>query len=127
MLLINCPYCGQRPELEFSYGGEAHIARPKNPDAVTDQEWAEFLYMRTSPRGVHAERWRHTHGCARFFNALRDTVSDMFLATYKIGETRPDRSPADSHDPTRRDAAIKEDAPAEAAHPQQPVAGNQAA
>ena len=31
MLLINCPYCGPRPELEFSYGGQAHIARPAEP------------------------------------------------------------------------------------------------
>ena len=34
MLLINCPYCGERPEPEFVYGGQAHIARPQNPAAV---------------------------------------------------------------------------------------------
>ena len=32
MLIIECPYCGQRDESEFSYGGEAHIARPLEPD-----------------------------------------------------------------------------------------------
>jgi sarcosine oxidase, subunit delta len=105
MLLIDCPYCGQRPELEFTYGGEAHIARPANPDALSDQEWAEFLYMRTNPKGIHAERWRHTHGCARSFNALRDTVSDMFLATYKVGEQRPDVASA-----VMKQAAAKEEA-----------------
>ena len=31
MLLIPCPYCGERPEIEFAYGGEAHIARPRKP------------------------------------------------------------------------------------------------
>jgi sarcosine oxidase subunit delta len=41
---------------------------------------------------VHAERWRHTHGCGRFFNALRDTTSDQFLATYKVGEAPPSRA-----------------------------------
>ncbi len=90
MLLIDCPYCGRRPELEFTYGGQAHVARPADPSTLSDQEWAEFLYFRANPRGVHAERWRHTHGCARFFNALRDTTSDVFSATYKIGEQRPD-------------------------------------
>ncbi len=90
MLLIVCPYCGARPELEFSYGGEAHLARPKDPASVSDAEWADYLYARSNPKGVHAERWRHTHGCARFFNALRDTLSDRFLATYRIGEKRPD-------------------------------------
>ena len=32
MLLIDCPWCGPRDECEFSYGGEAHIKRPENPD-----------------------------------------------------------------------------------------------
>ena len=90
MLLITCPYCGPRPEIEFAYGGQAHIARPERPVELDAQDWAEFLYMRTNPKGVHAERWRHTHGCARFFNALRDTTTDQFLATYKTGEPRPD-------------------------------------
>ena len=31
MLQIPCPYCGPRAEAEFSYGGEAHIARPLDP------------------------------------------------------------------------------------------------
>src|ERR1700683_5492043 len=89
MLLIHCPYCGERPELEFSYGGQAHLARPANPGALSDQEWAEYLYMRRHRRGVHAERWRHVHGCARFFNALRDTSTDQILATYRVGEPQP--------------------------------------
>jgi sarcosine oxidase, subunit delta len=89
MLLIDCPFCGARPEIEFHNRGEAHVARPNDPSSVSDEDWAEFLYMRTNPKGVHAERWRHTHGCGRFFNALRDTVSDKFLAIYKVGEPRP--------------------------------------
>lgn len=36
------------------------------------------------------ERWRHLDGCADFFNAVRETVSDRFLITYKAGEPRPD-------------------------------------
>jgi sarcosine oxidase subunit delta len=89
MLLIECPYCGKRPELEFSHAGQAHIARAKNPAEVSVQEWTDFLYMRDNVKGVHAERWRHTHGCARFFNALRDTTTDHFIATYKAGEPAP--------------------------------------
>ena len=89
MLLIDCPYCGPRPELEFSYAGQAHVVRPAHPSAVDADAWAGYLYLRANTRGVHAERWRHTHGCARFFNALRDTTSDRFLATYRSGEPRP--------------------------------------
>ena len=89
MLVIDCPYCGPRPELEFSYGGQAHIARPADPATVTTPDWAAYLYLRTNTRGVHAERWRHTRGCARFFNALRDTTTDKFIATYRTGESAP--------------------------------------
>jgi sarcosine oxidase subunit delta len=61
---------------------------------VTPGQWAAYLYARSNERGVHAERWRHTRGCARFFNALRDTTTDQFLATYKIGAARPPAGPA---------------------------------
>ena len=90
MLLIRCPHCGERPEPEFAYGGEAHIARPADPAAVSDDDWAAYLYLRTNAKGVHAERWRHTRGCGRFFNALRDTTTDRFIATYISGEKRPE-------------------------------------
>jgi sarcosine oxidase, subunit delta len=91
MLLIKCPYCAmERPETEFRYAGEAHIVRPADPSSVGDTEWAEYLYMRTNPKGLHAERWRHIHGCARFFNAMRDTVSDTIVVTYRAGQPRPE-------------------------------------
>jgi sarcosine oxidase, subunit delta len=86
MLLIHCPYCGPRPEVEFRGGGEAHIARPADPSQVTDEEWARFLFFRNNPKGRHLERWLHVHGCQRWFNARRDTVSDRFDKTYKVGE-----------------------------------------
>ena len=53
---------------------------------MDDQQWADYLYVRDNARGVHAERWRHVRGCGRFFNALRDTTTDQFAATYRIGE-----------------------------------------
>jgi sarcosine oxidase, subunit delta len=89
MLLIDCPYCGPRPELEFSHAGQAHVARPGKPAETSAEDWTNFLYMRSNLKGLHAERWRHTHGCARYFNALRDTTTDNFLATYKAGQPAP--------------------------------------
>lgn len=91
MLLIRCPYCEMdRPEIEFRYGGEAHIARAADPSSQSDTEWAGYLYMRSNPKGLHVERWRHTSGCGRFFNAVRNTVTDRLLLTYRAGEPRPD-------------------------------------
>jgi sarcosine oxidase, subunit delta len=98
MLLIPCPYCRmERPETEFHYAGEAHIARPLDPAQLSDAEWADYLYMRTNPKGVHFERWRHIHGCGRFFNAIRHTVDDRILLTYKAGEARPDPFEIERH------------------------------
>ncbi|WP_265517172.1 sarcosine oxidase subunit delta [Nitratireductor luteus] len=93
MLLIRCPYCEETlPEAEFTYAGEAHIIRPERPSDQTDEQWEEYLFIRTNVKGAHYERWRHMHGCGRFFNAVRDTVSDRFLTTYKAGAPRPDLS-----------------------------------
>ena len=90
MLLISCPYCGERPEIEFRHAGEAHIARPSDPMRLNDQEWAEYLYIRSNCKGIRYERWCHVHGCGRFFNAVRHSMSDKFSATYRIGEPRPE-------------------------------------
>jgi sarcosine oxidase, subunit delta len=100
MLLIPCPYCGPRPEIEFKCGGQAHVARPANPDIESDEAWAAFLYFRDNPRGLHAERWVHSHGCQRWFNSLRDTVSDTIVASYKVGVQRPDATIASTGETT---------------------------
>jgi sarcosine oxidase, subunit delta len=85
MLLIDCPWCGPRDDAEFHYGGEAHIARPKTPDALSDAEWTAYLFLRENPKGTHLERWSHSHGCRRWFNAVRDTVSHEIVEVYAIG------------------------------------------
>ena len=91
MLLIHCPYCEEeRPELEFRHAGEAHIARPADIANISDADFAHYFFYRDNPKGVAFERWRHIHGCGRFFNAVRDTVSDNFLKFYKAGEPKPD-------------------------------------
>jgi sarcosine oxidase, subunit delta len=90
MLLIRCPYCEEeRPELEFRNMGQAHVARSSDLANQSDEDFEKFLYIRDNPKGVNYERWRHVHGCARFFNAARHTVSDKFIVTYKAGEAKP--------------------------------------
>ena len=89
MLLIPCPYCGDRDETEFSYGGEAHIVRPKEPEALSDAEWADYVFMRPNSKGILLERWVHAHGCRRWFNVARDTLTYEIHAVYKTGEKPP--------------------------------------
>ena len=100
MLLIRCPYCEEeRPELEFRNAGEAHIARSADIASISDDDFEKFFFIRSNPKGIIFERWRHLHGCARFFNAARDTVTDKFLAVYKAGEPKPDLDKLASSEP----------------------------
>ncbi|EXJ11449.1 MULTISPECIES: sarcosine oxidase subunit delta [Nitrincola] len=87
MLHIFCPYCGEhREEAEFRPKGQAHIARPLSPEQCSDEEWADYLFFRDNPRGIHHELWVHATGCRKFFNVTRHTVSYEILETYKMGE-----------------------------------------
>ncbi|MGP9784418.1 sarcosine oxidase subunit delta [Arthrobacter sp. MYb211] len=90
MMLIDCPNCGPRNETEFKFGGQAHVAYPDDPQALSDKEWAQYLFYRKNPRGINAERWVHAAGCRKWFNALRDTVTYEFKAIYGAGEARPE-------------------------------------
>jgi sarcosine oxidase, subunit delta len=86
MLLIRCPWCGERDEVEFGYGGQAHVAYPADADALTDAEWAEYVFMRDNPKGPFAERWVHSAGCRRWFNVVRHTVTHEIRSVYQVGE-----------------------------------------
>ncbi len=92
MLQIPCPWCGTRDETEFHFGGEAHVERPGID--VSDAEWADYLFNRENPKGLHYERWFHTFGCRQWFNVARDTVTHEIHVVYKMGETKPDLTAA---------------------------------
>jgi heterotetrameric sarcosine oxidase delta subunit len=89
MLSIDCPFCGPRDETEFRCGGQTHIQRPGPHDTVTDAEWANYLYMRENPKGLHLERWLHAGGCRQWFNLARHTVTHKVLAVYAMGDRPP--------------------------------------
>lgn len=89
MQLIPCPWCGPREEVEFHYGGQAHIAYPDDPAALSDEDWGRFVFFRDNVKGLFAERWSHSGGCRRWFNAVRDTVTYEFRAVYRMTDPRP--------------------------------------
>lgn len=88
MLRIECVYCGVRDEEEFTFGGPAHVSRPEQP--CNDIAWADYLFNRDNPKGVHHERWCHSFGCRRWFNVARDTVTHEVLSVYRMGQSKPD-------------------------------------
>ncbi len=80
------PWCGPRDEAEFHYGGQAHVPYPDDPSALTDQEWARYLFFRDNPKGPFAERWSHAAGCRKWFNAVRDTATTRsWRCTGRVG------------------------------------------
>lgn len=93
MLLLECPWCGPRSEEEFACGGEGHIVRPLQSEAMDDAAWGDYVFMRRNEKGVHFERWRHAHGCGRWFNVARSTVSHEILAVYRVGDEKPKVKP----------------------------------
>ena len=90
MLLIRCPWCGEREETEFHAKGEGGIRRPAEPAAASDAAWADYLFMRRNAKGRHHELWLHAHGCRRWFHALRDTVSHEIVAVWRPDEDPPE-------------------------------------
>ena len=86
MLNIRCPYCGDRSQKEFAYGGDGTVVRPKLNQEISDEKWDEFVYLRKSPRGKHIELWHHIAGCRRWFQVQRDTVTHEIFQTAKMSE-----------------------------------------
>jgi len=83
-MLVPCPWCGERDESEFSFGGEAHLERPN--ESCSDKNWTEYIFMRKNIKGEAKERWNHSSGCRQWFNAIRDTTTNTFLQISKPGE-----------------------------------------
>jgi heterotetrameric sarcosine oxidase delta subunit len=75
-MLVPCPHCGPRDEIEFTHGGQAGVTHPVGE--VDDSAWGRYLFVRTNPAGIVHERWCHTYGCRRWFNARRDTRTNEF-------------------------------------------------
>jgi heterotetrameric sarcosine oxidase delta subunit len=87
MLLIKCPWCGERDHAEFTYGGDATPTRTRPAPDAPIQAWHEYVYIRDNPRGRHIELWQHTASCRRFVEVVRNTL------THEIESTAPAGAP----------------------------------
>jgi len=72
MMLIPCPHCGPRAQLEFTYERTLDAILPLD---ATPEDAARILYERENPRGVSAELWRHSFGCRAWLRLERHTVT----------------------------------------------------
>ena len=84
MMLIDCPWCGPRGHVEFTYSGDATVRRPA-ADA-SEAEFADYVYLRDNRRGPHRELWHHTAGCRRFVEVHRNVLTHEILGTSAPGK-----------------------------------------
>jgi sarcosine oxidase subunit delta len=75
MIVLPCPWCGDRDAGEFRYVSEV-LPRP-DPATATPQQWRDYLYLRGNKRTWVAERWYHRAGCRRYLVLERDTSTDQ--------------------------------------------------
>ena len=87
MLLIDCPWCGPRAHVEFSYGGDANRARPAEGEE-DDRLWYEHVYQRSNAKGLHWEYWQHVAGCRQWVAVRRDTTTHVITETRDPAEHR---------------------------------------
>lgn len=83
MKILTCPINGPRPIQEFHYGGEVREA--PEPDAVNDEQWADYVFHRAGEPGVKKEWWYHIASSV-WFIAERDNVTDELVRTYLWGQ-----------------------------------------
>lgn len=87
MMILECPNCGARNVQEFRYGGE-YNPRPADADALSEEAWTEYLYMRDNVLGEQREWWYHRAGCGLWFLAERHTKTNDVSRTYIWEEDR---------------------------------------
>jgi sarcosine oxidase subunit delta len=81
MIQIDCPNCGKRNSSEFRFGGE-YNPRPKEIKEISNEAWADYVFLRENKLGVQKEWWYHRAGCGTWFLAERHTKSNEVIKTY---------------------------------------------
>lgn len=81
---ITCPCCGERSLDEFSYYGDATVARPDALGPEAGQQYYAYVFERTNSPGDHRELWYHAAGCHAWLvitrNVSNHAISQVELA-----------------------------------------------
>lgn len=88
MKILTCPLNGPRNISEFACGGE--VVMQPDPRSLTDDEWADHVFLANNVAGVVREWWCHVPS-TYWFIAERHTVTDQIIRTYPATELFKDR------------------------------------
>ena len=78
MMLIDCPFCGERAQIEFAY--ERTLDSIVTLD-MPAEEAVSHLYARANPRGLDNELWRHGAGCRQWLVLRRHRQTHEIVST----------------------------------------------
>ena len=87
MQIFPCPFCGPRDETEFHYVGEPK-ARPEPAGAVSDAQWASYLWFNANEKGLGREIWLHLT-CMEMFAMTRDTATNAVIGSDPLARPAP--------------------------------------
>ncbi|MFQ5953781.1 MAG: sarcosine oxidase subunit delta [Kiloniellales bacterium] len=99
MKIMPCPLNGPRNISEFICFGE--VTEMPDPEAASDDDWADFVWCSNNTAGVVREWWFHVP-TSYWFIAERDTVSDQILRTYPADQVFNQRREFAADDPGER-------------------------
>ncbi|MDB5576634.1 MAG: sarcosine oxidase subunit delta [Bradyrhizobium sp.] len=77
MMQIECPYCGERAQVEFTY--ERTLDSIVNLEMPPEEAVAR-LFSRANPRGEDRELWRHSFGCRQWIVLRRNRKTHVIAA-----------------------------------------------
>ena len=83
-MLIPCPHCGPRDEVEFTYRGDASVVRPGQDAGI--EAWDDYLHVRRNPRGWTVEWWLHSAGCRAVLKVRRHTMTNAIEGAALAGQ-----------------------------------------
>lgn len=79
-MIINHPVLGPRDAQEFTYlGDETLISRPDWQAENAEQQFYEYLYLRTNSPGEHRELWYHEQGDRSWLVVTRNTTTHEII------------------------------------------------
>ena len=88
MLLIPCPWCGPRSQIEFTYGGDATVAPARRPTR-RKRTGSLRLHPRQSDGPARRAGGLHSAGCRQWFKVRRDTRTHEILGSAAPGAALP--------------------------------------
>ncbi len=97
MKIMRCPLNGPRNISEFTCFGA--VVEMPDPERVSDDDWAQFVWFANTSVGVVREWWCHVP-TSYWFIAERNTVTDEIVRTYPASEVfkrRRDFAPAEEN------------------------------